>query len=152
MSLLSQYCELNVYLGACIYHRLRRYPLSNWAENLSLAAQQVNVAETARVCAVCTCVCAGEFCLVHCDLSCRHGRGLRLPPALCLAGPRLQAAVVGLLWVLSEAPPSPLHFALFVVAEAAFVSGRGPREREGQAPRTPCLSAHHFCFFFRRAR
>jgi hypothetical protein len=40
MSLLGAYFEFNTYLASSIYHFLQGYPLSTWAENLSLVAQQ----------------------------------------------------------------------------------------------------------------
>jgi mannose-P-dolichol utilization defect protein 1 len=40
LSLYGAYFELNNYLGSAIYHYLQGYPLSTWAENLSLVAQQ----------------------------------------------------------------------------------------------------------------
>ena len=50
-----------------------RYPLSTWAENISLTLQQI--------------------------------------------------ALVGMIWVLSESPPSVMHCAVFVAAEMIFVLG-----------------------------
>ena len=41
LSLMSHYFELNCLLGTIIYHRLHRYPLSTWSENLPLLAQQI---------------------------------------------------------------------------------------------------------------
>jgi len=43
LSLYGAYFELNNFLGAAIYHYLQGYPLSTWAENLSLIAQQVAI-------------------------------------------------------------------------------------------------------------